>query len=423
MSVSIRVIGVPEDGCVSLTSQAVNAVASARVVAGHARHMAWFPQFSGTFLDMGLGFSRWLNQLIDESEEGSVVVLASGDPLFFGIGNTLLKKLPADELAFLPSQSSAQLAFARLGLPWDQARFISCHGRAPVGEGAGLVSQMQQGKLFAVLTDAHNNPQRIAAHLLRYQQHHWRVHVCEQLGGTEERISTFTVAQLAETGQPFDALNILVIQASTANSWGGYGQFAGDDAFLKRTPKAGLITKQAVRNLVLTQLGLNSESTFWDVGSGSGSVAIEAAKLCWHGQVFAVECNPECFSSIEANSLAHGTDNLKLIRTKAPEGLDALPQPQAVFIGGSRGQMDAILSSVWQRLADNGKLAVSAVTLETVAEVVQWAKQAQVELQCQLINVSETQPLAHYQRYQAQNPIHLFLMTKISTNKRKQKES
>ncbi|WP_245688535.1 SAM-dependent methyltransferase [Vibrio sonorensis] len=108
----ISVVGIPEDGCISLTSKAVSLVTESRVVAGHPRHLEWFPQFQGTFLSMEQGFSTWLNQVIEESEEGDVAILASGDPLFFGIGTTLLKKFPAKELAFIPTQSSAQLAFA-----------------------------------------------------------------------------------------------------------------------------------------------------------------------------------------------------------------------------------------------------------------------------------------------------------------------
>jgi precorrin-6Y C5,15-methyltransferase (decarboxylating) len=410
----ITVVGVPEDGCPGLTSRAVNAVMQARIVAGHARHLEWFPQFNGTFLDMSIGFGEWLNRLIDLSEEGGVVVLASGDPLFFGIGNTLLKKLSANELEFIPSVSAAQLAFSRIGLPWQQARFTSCHGRTGLADGCGLVSQLQQGDLFAILTDANNSPQKIAQHLMRYQQSQWQLYVCEQLGGVNERVSCFQVAELAESEQRFDPLNILVAQytGTSGKRWGHYGQFATDDSFLKRTPKAGLITKQPVRNLVLTALSLHSKSIFWDIGAGSGSVAVEAAKMCWQGKVFAIECNPDCFDSIDANRCAHGTDNLLLIRQKAPAGLDELPAPDAVFVGGSRGQLTQILDTAWRRLKSQGRIAVSAVTLDTVAEVYQWAKTSHIDLHCQLVNVSETQPLAHYQRYQAQNPIHLFVMTK-----------
>lgn len=407
---SITVVGVPEDGCLSLTSRAVNVVVKARVVAGHPRHLEWFPQFEGVFLDMTSGFSQWMSQVIEESEEGSVVVLASGDPLFFGIGTTLLKKMPANELNFIPTSSSPQLAFSRLGLPWNEARFLSCHGRSM----QGLTSQMQQGDLFAFLTDYKNTPQVLAQHLAAYSETSWTLSVCEQLGGSAERVRHFSVEELCAEISDFDKLNVVVAQRKSHHRWGGHGQFANDESFLKRLPQKGLITKQAVRNLVLTSLKVQPDSVVWDIGSGSGSVAIESAKLCWKGRVYAVECNDPCFDSIQENCRAHGTDNVTLIKAKAPDGLDELPSPDAVFIGGSRGQMDDILYAAWQRLNLGGRLLVSAVTIDTVSEVYQWAKQHQIHLDTQLINISQTQPLAHYQRYQAENPIHLFSMIKTA---------
>ncbi|GLO63335.1 precorrin-6Y C5,15-methyltransferase [Vibrio sp. MACH09] len=406
--IRITVVGVPEDGCMSLSSRAVSAVTQARVVAGHARHLDWFPQYQGAFLDMSQGFSSWLSQVIDESEEGGVVVLASGDPLFFGIGSTLLKKVASEELAFIPSSSSAQLAFSRLALPWSDAQFLSFHGR----ELQGVVSRLQQGDLFAILTDGKNTPQVIAQHLQTFNENHWQLSVCEQLGGSREKITTLTVAELASSTEPFDELNILVAKRGEQTYWGGQGQFSDDESFAKRVPHKGLITKQSVRHLVLCQLRLNRHHVMWDIGAGSGSVAIEAAKQCWKKQVFAVECNSDCFDAIEDNLHVHGTDNLQLVKEKAPQALLELPSPNAVFVGGSRGEMENILSFVWHKLLPNGRLVVSAVTLDTVAEVYQWSKQQKLNMDVQLVNISQTQPLAHYMRYQAENPIHLFTFTK-----------
>lgn len=404
----ITVVGVPEDGCMSLSSRAVSAVSSARVLAGHTRHREWFPQFNGLFLDMNQGFSAWISQVIDESEEGDVVVLASGDPLFFGIGASLLKKREPQALHFIPSLSSAQLAFSRLKMPWNDARFLSCHGR----QLSGLVSQMQQADRFALLTDQSNSPQAIAKHLLKFNETLWSLSVCEQLGGPKERISHYDVEELANCEQSFDALNILVAERESPARWGGQGQFASDSQFNKRMPQKGLITKQSVRHLAITGLALKANDIMWDIGSGSGSVAIESAKLCWQGQVYAVECNPDCFPSLQNNIYAHATDNVTLITGKAPDALQQLPSPDAVFVGGSRGEMEQILTQAWQALNHNGRLMISAVTIDTVAQVYQWAKENALYMQTQVINISQTQPLAHYQRYQAENPIHLFTLHK-----------
>lgn len=413
---AVTVIGVPEDGCLSLTSRAVNSVENARVLAGNTRLLEWFPQFKGTVLNMEVGFSTWLAQVLEESEEGGVVVLASGDPLFFGIGSTLLKRLPSNELRFLPSPSSMQLACSRIGLAWQDSKAISLHGRSQHYDTIhGLSSQMQHGNLFCLLTDKHNHPVRIAKHLLKFNNTHWQVWVAENLGAPTENITQWTVSSLAESDREFDSLNVVVLKRNLnpdVQAWGGLGQYASDDDFEKRMPKRGLITKQSVRHLALCTMRIKPTDVVWDIGTGSGSVAIEAAKQCPQGQVFTLESNSDCYPSIEANIQAHSTDNVTLVKQKAPLGLEELPQPSSVFIGGSRGQMDGILDTAWQRLADKGVLVASAVTVDSVSEIYGWAKRNDVPVQVQLVSISNGVPLAHYTRYQAENPIHLFVFNK-----------
>jgi precorrin-6Y C5,15-methyltransferase (decarboxylating) len=405
---NITIVGLNEDGCLSLSSKIVNAVTNARVVAGHPRHLTWFPQFQGKFLDMSLGFSDWLSDVIDEGEEGSVAVLASGDPLFFGVGTTLLRHFEQSQLRFLPALSSPQLAFAKLGLPWAEAQHLSCHGRDLVG----LVSQMQHADLYALLTDKIKTPQVIAQHLLKFNQSNWELIVCEDLAGLEEKTTTFTVDKLANTSQIFNGLNVLIAKRQSTDVWGGFGQFAEDEDFSKRMVKKGLITKQPIRNLVIAQLKLKPQEVVWDIGAASGSVSIEAAKFCIKGQVFAIECNPECYAGLLHNIHQHSTDNIKVIKEKAPLGLNELPNPDAIFIGGSRGNMATILDNCWQRLNLCGRLVISAVTLDTVAELYLWAKKNELIFQIQVINVAQAYPLAQYQSFQSDNPIHIFSIIK-----------
>ncbi|MGF1723769.1 precorrin-6y C5,15-methyltransferase (decarboxylating) subunit CbiE [Photobacterium nomapromontoriensis] len=405
----ITVVGVPEDGCMSLTSRAINAVSQARVLAGHTRLLQWFPQFNGRRLTMEQGYQSWFNQVIDESEEGDVVVLASGDPLFYGIGNALIKHLEPQSLRFIPSLSSMQLAFARLAEPWADARCISLHGRVL----RGLVARLQQGDLFTVLTDSLNTPVTIARHLLAFGETSWQVSVCEQLGAAGETVRQFDVSQLAGmNNDDFDPLNVVVLKRLQHRFWGGMGQYADDEAFEKRMPQRGLITKQPIRHLALAALKLRPTDTVWDIGTGSGSIAIESAKQCWQGKVFTVECNEACYSAIEANFITHATDNVTLVKGKAPEAMAKLPPPDAVFVGGSRGAIDTILAIAWQQLKPGGVLIATAVTLDSVAAIYQWSKQHSLDPKVQLASISHGVPLAQYTRYQADNPIHLFIFEK-----------
>ncbi|WP_260260309.1 precorrin-6y C5,15-methyltransferase (decarboxylating) subunit CbiE [Vibrio intestinalis] len=405
----LTVIGVAEDGCLSLTSKAVNSVASAEVLAGHARHKVWFPQFRGEFLDMSMGFNAWLSAIESRLDDGlQVVVLASGDPLFFGIGAMLNKRLSL-KARVIPSLSSMQLACAELGWPWQEASFISLHGR----ERFGLTARLQSTELCALLTDGVNTPVSIAQHLLEFNQLDWQVAVCEQLGSTQQRVRCYSVEQLAQlNASEFDTLNIVMLKRGTQERWGGFGIFSHDDDFAKKVPKRGLISKFAVRNQSVAWLRLGQSDTFWDIGSGSGSVAIELAKQAHHGEGWAIESEQECIEVIEQNLRSHSVDNVKIVHGKAPEFLHSFSRPNGVFIGGSRGEMSAILSTSWEALLDKGRIVVSAVTLETQQQVQQWAEQNQLQYQLQVINISNAQPLAGYQRLQADNPVYLYVFNK-----------
>jgi len=411
---NITVVGIPEDGCMSLSSRAVNAVESARVIAGNNRLLEWFPQFKGQRLSMSQGYQAWFAQVLEESEEGNVVVLASGDPLFFGIGQSLLKQLPHNEVRFIPSPSSMQLACSRIGRPWHNMQAISLHGRRQHYDSIhGLASQIQWGTSYCILTDTHNHPARIAEHLINFAQQDWRVWVCENLGSVEETISEWSLESLAQCSQDkFSSLNVLVLHRETPHAWGQIGQYASDDDFLKRMPKRGLITKQPVRHLALSSMRIQPHSIVWDIGTGSGSIAIEAAKQCYMGQVFTIESNQECYESILANFHAHGTDNVTLIEDKAPNQLSDLPTPNCIFVGGSRGNMDSILQTCWQAVKPGGVIVASAVTVDSVCELHQWSTASKAPTQVQLVSISTGVPLASYTRYQAENPIHLFTFTK-----------
>lgn len=406
----ISVVGIPEDGCLSLTSRAVSVVSNAKILAGYPRHLTWFPQFSGTFIDMSQqGVSKTIDLLIDASEdETNVVVLASGDPLYFGIGALFVRKIPVKDLAFYPSLTSPQLAFSKLCLPWQEAQTISLHARSL----AGLVAKLQYGDLFALLTDNINSPQQIAKHLQRYSEDVWNINVCEALSSPDERISNWQLEELAQNTNEFHQLNLLVLQRNKKRVWGGFGQYASDNDFVKRMPNKGLITKEPIRNLALSMLKIMPKSCVWDIGSGSGSIAIEAAKQAYQGCVYAIESNAECYEHIQTNGHSHGTDNVSLVKGIAPHVLDDLPKPNAVFIGGSRGQMHNILDRVWDALIEGGNLACSAITLETVQEILSWCEANNVEAHYQLINISESKKIKHYHAYNAYNPIYLFYLKK-----------
>ena len=411
---AVALIGLGDDGCVGLTSRALGAVTRAQVLVGGERHLAFFPEFGGERIVLASGLGAALDRVAELAEDRNVCILASGDPLFFGIGRLVIQKLGAAHVDVIPQPSSMQLAFARAGLSWDDAAVISLHGR-PI---EGSVIRIAGHAKVAILTDETCSPPRIAARMLAYGETAWRAWVCENLGGAGERVRAFALGELA-TATDIAALNVLVL-ARTEAGWRRPPRipFSTEDAFAKRMPKKGLITKREVRLVSLAQLAIRPDSCVWDIGAGSGSVAIEAAVLAPEGQVYAIEVDPEGVAICEDNARRHGTDNVRVIAGRAPDALAGLPAPDAVFVGGSKGSMTLIIDAALAALAPGGRLVVNAVTLENAGEAYLAMRAADLVPEVTLLQVARSEPLAHYQRYEALNPIQIFAVTKPAPEQR-----
>lgn len=407
---AITLIGIGDDGCASLTSRAVNAVMKAGVLVGGERHLEFFPQFQGEKIVLKSGVASVLDRVAELAEEQNICVVASGDPLFFGIGSLVIKRLGTEHVEVLPQPSSMQWAFARVGLKWDDAAFVSLHGRSS----EGFLTRLKGQAKVAIFTDEKNSPQALATRMVEHGETAWEAWVCENLGGPDERGRRFDVASLAAC-QDIGPLNVLLLVRSDP-SWRAPATipFLHEDQFAKRMPKKGLITKREVRLLSLAAMGIRPDSVVWDIGAGSGSVSIEAALLAPKGLVYAIEVDPEGIEICCENLLAHAVDNVRVIAGRAPESLTGLEDPDAVFIGGSKGSMEKIIDVVMDRLQPGGRLVVNAITLENVAETYQTLRRRGLVPDVTLLQVSRAEPLAHYLRYESLNPIQIFAVEKPS---------
>jgi precorrin-6Y C5,15-methyltransferase (decarboxylating) len=188
--------------------------------------------------------------------------------------------------------------------------------------------------------------------------------------------------------------------------------FLHEDDFAKRMPKKGLITKREARLVSLAMLQLRADSVVWDIGAGSGSVSIEAALTACEGSVFAIEVDPEGVEICRDNVRTFGADNVRVIAGRAPEALAELPDPDAVFIGGSKGSMAEIIEVALARMRDGGRLVANAITLDNVNEAYAALRASGRQPEVIMLNVSRAEPLARYMRWEAQNPIHIFAVTK-----------
>jgi precorrin-6Y C5,15-methyltransferase (decarboxylating) len=401
---TIYVIGAGIEGQEGFSRRALELVAQADVLSGGARQLALFPDFSGKTLVTGTNLAPVVECL--EKGEGSAVVLASGDPLFFGIGRYLLRNLPGADLEFVPNVSSAQYAFAKIREPWDDAVFVSTQGRGM----KGAVDQVVAHDKIAILTDEVNTPKAIASELIERGRGGYAAYLCENLGTAEEAITHTDLKGLIDV--PAAPLNVLILIKEYEPGGHGVGPCLGipdeDFASVKK-----LITREEVRAVSLAKLRLRHDMTLWDIGAGSGSVSIEADHLMPNGRVFAVERNSQCLAYLKDNLRKFNSRNITPVEEDAPACLDDLPDPDRVFIGGSGGHLWKILEAADGRLATGGRVVLNAVTLDTLTAATEFFENAGYDLEVTTVNISRTKPLTDYKMFEAFNPAFILTAVKV----------
>jgi precorrin-6Y C5,15-methyltransferase (decarboxylating) len=385
------VIGIGHDGPAGLSAAARAYIAAARVLAGGRRHLDFFPEWAGERVVIGADLEAIVGRLRERYRAAKTVVLASGDPLFYGIGSVLLDAFPREDLVFLPQVSCVQLAFARLKETWHDARVVSLHGR-PL-EALRRAVEARAAKI-AVLTDGKNHPAVIADFLRRHgAAEDYALWVCENLGGPDERVSRHAPTRMRE--EAFSPLNVVVLLRESVLSTQGALPLLGipESALLHRAGPRGLITRREVRLLALCYLELRPDDVLWDVGAGSGSVAIEAARLCPRLRAFAVERDGEAFRQLEANAARLSADGVRAVRAEAPDGFADLPDPDAVFVGGSGGRLRDILEAAMRRLKPGGRVVVNCITLENLARAWDGLREHGLEPQATSVQLAHSRPL------------------------------
>jgi precorrin-6Y C5,15-methyltransferase (decarboxylating) len=426
----IQVIGIGLDGAAGLSDSVQKLIQQATLLVGSDRHLSYFPHHPAQRLILG-DFHHaiaTLRTLLPSpssppssqppAPSPSIVILVSGDPLFFGLGRLLLAELPPDQITFHPHLSSVQLAFSRVKVSWQDAELISAHGRSL----EQLTQALQQGKdKIAVLTDPKNTPRAIARLLLALDlPSDYQIWVCENLGGSGEHIQTFLADELAE--KDFAPLNVVVLlrtdrqKALTLEHLPALG--LPDQSFLSFGDRPGLMTKREIRLLVLGELALQSGQVIWDIGAGTGSVSIEIARLFPQSQIYAIEQTAAGTALIQQNCDRFQVKNITSVHGSAPDALQNLPNPDRIFIGGSGGNLSEILDLCAQRLAPRGVLVLALATLERLTTALLWRQLPQAKrwqhhlLQVQL---SRSVPVGSLTRFTPLNPVTLLTLSQTST--------
>ncbi|HEX4150221.1 MAG TPA: precorrin-6y C5,15-methyltransferase (decarboxylating) subunit CbiE [Pirellulales bacterium] len=398
----VLVVGMGDNGADSLSRDAMRRVNEAQVLMGGERHLAFFADHPAEKFAIRDNLKELAARL--QVERRRVVVLASGDPLFYGIAGYLANKIGRERLEVLPGISSMQLAFARIKESWQDAALASCHAK-PIDD---VLEIVRDAKKVGIFTDDSNTPARIARELLKAGIGGFRAHVCENLGGQDERVTTCALEELVD--RTFGPLNVLILikqadaPAAPAQNW-TIG--IPEEAFFQRQPLKGLITKTEVRVLSLAKMRLRPGHVVWDIGAGSGSVAIEAALL--GARVWAIEKNKEDCDIIRRNVSKFGSgfaaDQMTVVHGTAPTALAELPAPDAVFIGGSGGELAEIVALCRQRLAVGGRLVINLATIENLAAVSAIAGGEGGLGDVTLVQVSRSRPILDMHRFESLNPV------------------
>jgi precorrin-6Y C5,15-methyltransferase (decarboxylating) len=356
-------MGIVADG---FSDAARTALTQADLVIGAAQHLAAFPELTAEKCAYPSPMSG-LWDLLRANAHRRIVLLASGDPLFYGISQTLLRHLLPEYLIFHPAVSSMQAAFARLGKPWQQAQMVSLHGR-PL---SSLRAVLQGNRRYALLTDRDSSPTAIARILVETGFGESDLWIAEDLGMPNEQCRHFRAVDLAVADVEFSPLNVVILE--TRGPGGVLPEFPGiaDEAFSTGAePGKGLLSKREVRLMILSLLAPRAGEIGWDVGAGCGGVAVEWAHWNALGSVYAIECHPERLQHLAVNRERFGVvANLHIVPGYAPDALADLPDPHAAFIGGSGGSLRTMLDAVWARLQPGGRLVASAVTEDSRVEL------------------------------------------------------
>ncbi|MBK1667835.1 cobalamin biosynthesis bifunctional protein CbiET [Rhodovibrio sodomensis] len=381
----IEVVGIGEDGWDGLAPAARRIVEAADLLVGGDRHLALVPDTGAQRLAWPKPLTDAFDTLDRRSAAGPVVVLATGNPLWYGVANLLVRRFGAERVRVRPQSSAFDLACARLG--WAQADVdtLTLHGRPP----ALIQPFVQPGARLLLLSEGRETPGQVAEVLTRRGFGPSKLAVLAHLGGAEERI----VAGTAENWDPGEIadLNVVAVHCRPGAGAQVLSTAPGlpDDAF----QHDGQLTKREVRAATLAALRPGPEQHLWDVGAGCGSVGIEWMRAARGATATAVEPRQKRLAMIADNALALGTPGLEIVAGRAPDDLAGLDAPDAVFVGGGVHAGD-ILPACWQALKPGGRLVANAVTLEGEAALLAWHAEHGGELT--RLQVSRADPIGPY---------------------------
>jgi precorrin-6B C5,15-methyltransferase / cobalt-precorrin-6B C5,C15-methyltransferase len=389
----LAVVGIGEDGIDGLTPAARRLIAQAVFIVGGKRHLALAGPSKAETMIWPSPIENALDAI--EGRRGrSVCVLASGDPFFFGVGAMLMRRFIAEEMISVPAPSAFALAASRLGWSEQDCALLTLHGR-PL---EAIIPHLQPGAHIIALSWDDATPAKLAGLLTARGMGRSKLTICEAMGGQSERIRTTEAQDFALDNVA--ALNTIALEVIAEHGARILPRAAGlPDEWFEHD---GQITKREIRAMTLSSLGPRRGELLWDVGSGSGSVAIEWMLADPANSAVAIELRHDRAERIARNALSFGVPGLSVVTGEAPRVFAELAPPDAVFIGGGASALGMVERALGA-LASGGRLVVNAVTLETQAACVDWRARWGGELT--QIAIAHAEPVGRYSGWRAAMPI------------------
>jgi precorrin-6Y C5,15-methyltransferase (decarboxylating) len=397
----LSIIGIGEDGLQGLNAIAHSLIAQAKVIVGGDRHLAMLKSDDQREkIRWASPFSASVAEIIRRRGE-SICILASGDPLCYGVGVTLTQHIPISEITIIPAPSAFSLACARLGWAFTEVETLSLCGRPP----ALLQSYIYPGAKLLILSAGKETPKIVAEILTNRGYGGSKITVLEHIGGVNERIVEGAAASWSEI--EIAALNTIAVDCVADLGVVTLPRLPGlpDHAY----HHDGQLTKREVRAITLSTLAPIPGELLWDVGAGCGSICIEWMRTHPRCQAIAIEQNSSRIQYIADNAAALGTPNLQIISGKSPSALKDLPTPDAIFIGGGI-TADGLFNICWEALKPGGRLVANVVTIEGEQTLFQWYEK--VGGNFTRIAIQKAEPIGKFLGWKAIAPVTQWIAVK-----------
>ena len=394
----VYIIGMGMGNPATLTCEARDALAESSLIIGSPRLVDALEELSGRKLRL-VSPTRIATALCEADEDVASVVM-SGDIGFYSGATGLYPLLEGMEVHTIPGISSLSYLCARLRMPWQDVRVVSAHGRTH--NAVGIIQA--QARTFLLTGTGDSSVTSLCAQLVERGLGQVRMHVGERLSYADERITTGTARELVE--KSFDTLAVMLVENDAPLDVDVRAPRLADDAFVRgRVP----MTKREIRQLAICGLEIRPSDVVWDIGAGTGSVSVEAARAAFEGQVLAVERSEEACALLKENCARFGLTNLRIVAGEAPEALAGLPAPDRVFIGGSSGALRDILR-VCLKANPGATFCVTAISLETLSSLTSCIAELELcEVDIRQVSVARAQRMGAHHLLRAENPV--FIVT------------